>query len=51
MTVVVPPYSGDLMAEKGVGRIAVPVVVINPDGGNDSKKMLILMLFQAVIQK
>ena len=38
MTVVVPPYSGDLMAEKGVGRIAVPVVVINPDGGNDSKE-------------
>lgn len=38
MTVVVPPYDGDLMSDKGVGRWSVPVVVINPDGGNDSKE-------------
>ncbi|NLM48003.1 MAG: cell surface receptor IPT/TIG domain-containing protein [Epulopiscium sp.] len=38
ITVVVPPYSGDLMAEKGVGRLSVPVVVINPDGGSASKE-------------
>lgn len=36
MTVVVPPYNGDLMKDKGVGRWTVPVVIINPDGGNDS---------------
>lgn len=36
ITVVVPPYSGDLFADKGVGRWSVPVVVINPDGGSYS---------------
>ncbi|NLM12115.1 MAG: cell surface receptor IPT/TIG domain-containing protein, partial [Epulopiscium sp.] len=36
ITLVVPPYAGDLFADKGVGRWAVPVVVINPDGGSCS---------------
>ena len=36
ITVVVPPYPGDLFADKGVGRWTVPVVVINPDGGSVS---------------
>lgn len=38
INVVVPPYNGNLMVDKGVGRWAVPVVIINPDGGNDSKE-------------
>lgn len=36
ITIVVPPYAGDLFADKGVGRWPVPVVVINPDGGSCS---------------
>lgn len=36
ITVMVPPYPGDLAKDKGVRRIAVPVVVVNPDGASDS---------------
>ncbi|NLM44713.1 MAG: hypothetical protein GX201_12005 [Clostridiales bacterium] len=32
----VPPYPGDLFKEKGTNRYAVPVVVVNPDGGSVS---------------
>lgn len=32
----VPPYPGDLFKEKGTNRYAVPVVVVNPDGGSAS---------------
>ncbi|SHI52811.1 IPT/TIG domain-containing protein [Lutispora thermophila] len=32
----VPAYPGDLFKEKGTSRYAVPVVVVNPDGGSDS---------------
>lgn len=32
----VPPYPGDLFREKGTNRYAVPVVVVNPDGGSAS---------------
>lgn len=38
ITVVVPPYPGDLWKEKGTGRWTVPVVVVNPDGASDSWK-------------
>ncbi|WP_058485875.1 IPT/TIG domain-containing protein [Defluviitalea phaphyphila] len=38
INVEVPPYDGDLIEDKGVGRLTVPVVVINPDGGNYSKE-------------
>lgn len=35
---VVPPYDGDLSEELNTDRITVPVVVVNPDGGSDSKE-------------
>lgn len=38
ITVVVPPYPGDLWKEKGTGRWTVPVVVVNPDGASDSRE-------------
>lgn len=31
-----PPYPGDLREDKGTDRLAVPVVVVNPDGGSYS---------------
>lgn len=33
ITVVVPPYPGDLPSEKGTSRLTVPVVVLNPSDG------------------
>lgn len=38
ITVVVPAYPGDLWKDKGTGRLAVPVVVLNPDGATASKE-------------
>jgi hypothetical protein len=38
ITVVVPPYSGDLWKDKGIGRLTVPVVIVNPDGASASKE-------------
>ncbi|HZK42659.1 MAG TPA: IPT/TIG domain-containing protein, partial [Syntrophomonadaceae bacterium] len=37
ITVIVPPYPGDLRKDKGTGRWAVPVVLVNPDGGSASE--------------
>ncbi len=34
----VPKYPGDLFKEKGTNRYAVPVVVVNPDGGSVSRE-------------
>ncbi len=36
ITVIVPPYQGDLAEDMDTDRITVPVVVVNPDGGSDS---------------
>lgn len=36
ITVKVPPYSGDLMQDKGTNRLDVPVVVLNTDGASAS---------------
>lgn len=33
-----PAYPGNLWDEKGTDRLAVPVVVVNPDGGSDSRE-------------
>lgn len=38
ITVIVPPYAGDLWKDKGTGSLAVPIVVINPDGASFSKE-------------
>lgn len=38
ITVIVPPYDGDLSNDLNTDRITVPVVVVNPDGGSDSKE-------------
>jgi len=38
ITVKVPPYQGDLSVDLNTDRITVPVVVVNPDGGSDSKE-------------
>ncbi|HEX3011014.1 MAG TPA: IPT/TIG domain-containing protein, partial [Syntrophomonadaceae bacterium] len=38
ITVVVPPYPGDLWKDKSVGRLTVPVVIVNPDGASASKE-------------
>lgn len=32
ITVKIPPYPGDLRKDKGVDRLTVPLVVVNPDG-------------------
>jgi hypothetical protein len=34
--VTVPKYDGDLLKDKGVSRLSVSVVVLNPDGGSAS---------------
>ncbi|RKD22005.1 IPT/TIG domain-containing protein [Caminicella sporogenes DSM 14501] len=38
ISVVVPPYPGDLRKEYDTDRLTVPVVVVNPDGGSASKE-------------
>lgn len=38
ITVIVPPYPGDLWKDRGTGRLTVPVVVLNPDGATASKE-------------
>lgn len=38
ITVKVPKYAGDMYQDKGVGRLTVPVVVLNSDGGSASKE-------------
>lgn len=38
ITFKMPPYPGNLFEEKGTDRLAVPLVVVNPDGGTDSRE-------------
>jgi hypothetical protein len=38
ITVVVPPYPGDLWKDRGIGRLTVPVVIVNPDGASAGKE-------------
>lgn len=38
ITVTMPPYPIDIKEELGLDRLTVPVVVLNSDGGSDSKE-------------
>ncbi|MBO8157936.1 IPT/TIG domain-containing protein [Thermosyntropha sp.] len=38
ITFKMPAYPGDLREDKGTDRLAVPIVVVNPDGGTDSRE-------------
>lgn len=38
ITFKMPPYPGNLRDDKGTDRLTVPVVVVNPDGGSDSRE-------------
>ncbi|SHH07466.1 IPT/TIG domain-containing protein [Thermosyntropha lipolytica DSM 11003] len=38
ITFKMPPYPGNLREDKGTDRLAVPVVVVNPDGASDSRE-------------